>query len=230
MRGALLYAGRPAGRGPPDGAGPVAGPASARPWSPGLAALALYGFTLRAPRRSRCTAIDVLVPRTRRLRSTRFVQVTRAAVLPRPQRRLGVPLAPVERALADAVASLADASTVRRLLTEAVRGGHCEPASVVRELNEAKLLGRAHVVDAVDALLVEGRAMAEGRLYEMVRTHGLPRAAVERRAVACRAAASWAGWTRTGRSRRSRSNWAPAHPGRSTSRSPPSGSTWSGSG
>lgn len=80
----------------------------------------------------------------------------------------------MERALADAVASLTDAPTVRRILTEAVRGGHCEPGSVVRELGDAKLLGRAHVVDAVEALLIEGRAAAEDRLYGMVRAHGLP--------------------------------------------------------
>ncbi|WP_250286825.1 hypothetical protein [Streptomyces atroolivaceus] len=172
VRGALLYAGRPpagARRTVPDRSGPGYGEAMVT----GLAALALYGFT-SAPPVIALHRIDVLVPRTRRLRSTRFVEVTRATVLPRPQHRLGVPLAPVERALADAVASLTDASTVRRILTEAVRGGHCEPTSVVRELNAAELLGRAHVVDAVDALLVEGRAVAEGRLYEMVRTHGLP--------------------------------------------------------
>lgn len=116
----------------------------------------------------------MLVPRTRRLRSTRFVQVTRAAVLPRPQQP------------ARGAAGPGGAGTRRRggLARGRLNGapdpdgggarGHCEPASVVRELNEAKLLGRAHVVDAVDALLVEGRAMAEGRLYEMVRTHRLP--------------------------------------------------------
>ncbi|MBK3638484.1 hypothetical protein JHN52_37645, partial [Streptomyces sp. MBT97] len=78
------------------------------------------------------------------------------------------------RALADAVAGLTDATVVRRLLTEAVRGGHCEPAAVVRELSNAKLLGRPHVVDAVDSLLAEGRAIAEQRLYTMVREYGLP--------------------------------------------------------
>ena len=67
-----------------------------------------------------------------------------------------------------------DAGAVRRLLTEAVRGGHCEPAAVVRELNEARLLSRPHVVDAVDSLLAEGRAIAEDRLYRMVREYGLP--------------------------------------------------------
>jgi hypothetical protein len=72
------------------------------------------------------------------------------------------------------VGKLSDANAVRGLLTEAVRGGHCEPAAVVRELNNAKLLSRPHVVDAVDSLLAEGRAIAEDRLYRMVSEHGLP--------------------------------------------------------
>ncbi|MFG2426556.1 hypothetical protein [Streptomyces sp. NPDC048590] len=172
VRGALLYAGRPpagARRTVPAQAGPGYGEAMVT----GLAALALYGFA-SAPPVIALHRIDVLVPRTRRLRSTRFVQVIRSSSLPRPQRRQGVPLAPVERALADAVGALTDAPSVRRIVTEAVRGGHCEPASVVRELSAAKLLGRPHVVDAVDALLVEGRAVAEGRLYAMVRAHRLP--------------------------------------------------------
>ena len=63
---------------------------------------------------------------------------------------------------------------MRRLLTEAVRGGHCEATAVVRELSRARLLTRPHVVDAVDTLLAEGRALAEQRLYAMVRAHGLP--------------------------------------------------------
>ncbi|MEU1026169.1 hypothetical protein ABZ366_29675, partial [Streptomyces sp. NPDC005904] len=76
--------------------------------------------------------------------------------------------------LADAVAQLTDAGSVRRLLTEAVRGGHCEPAAVVGELRAARLLALPHVVDAVDSLLAEGRAIAEDRLYRMVAEHGLP--------------------------------------------------------
>ncbi|MFE9723544.1 hypothetical protein ACFYQ5_08095 [Streptomyces sp. NPDC005794] len=172
VRGALLYAGRPpagARRTAPDRSGPDYGEAMVT----GLAALALYGFA-SAPAAIAPHRIDVLVPRTRRLRSTRFVQVTRAAGLPRPQHRLGVPLAPVERALADAVGSLTDASAVRRILTEAVRGGHCEAVPAVRELNAAGLLGHLHVREAVEALFLEGRAMAETLLYEMVSTHDLP--------------------------------------------------------
>ncbi|MCL6670592.1 hypothetical protein [Streptomyces panaciradicis] len=139
----------------------------------GLAALTLHGFTSAPPLPS-IERIDVLVPRLRRLRSTGCARIVRTPALPTPEAVTGVPVAPVPRALADAVSELSDAGVVRRLLTEAVRGGHCEPASVVRELNNAKLLSRPHVVDAVDSLLAEGRAIAEDRLYRMVREHGLP--------------------------------------------------------
>ncbi|MFI6038805.1 hypothetical protein ACIBBD_32665 [Streptomyces sp. NPDC051315] len=139
----------------------------------GLAALTLHGFT-SAPSLVSLEEIDVLVPRPRRLRSTGCAHVVRTPDLPAPEQVTGVPVAPVPRALADAVSRLTDAGAVRRLLSEAVRGGHCEPAAVVRELNDAKLLGRPHVVDAVDSLLAEGRAIAEDRLYTMVREYGLP--------------------------------------------------------
>jgi hypothetical protein len=139
----------------------------------GLAALTLHGFSSTPPPLS-LDRVDVLVPRLRRLRSTGCARIVRTAALPAPEAVTGLPVAPVPRALADAVAELADAEAVRRLLTEAVRGGHCEPSAVVRELNNAKLLSRPHVVDAVDSLLAEGRAIAEERLYRMVREYGLP--------------------------------------------------------
>ncbi|MCX4908674.1 hypothetical protein [Streptomyces sp. NBC_00878] len=139
----------------------------------GLAALALHRFSSAPPLLS-LDRIDVLVPRLRRLRSTCCVRVVRTPGMPEPEQIAGIPVAPVPRALADAVADLTDADAVRRLLTEAVRGGHCEPAAVVKELTQARLLSRPHVVDAVDSLLAEGRAIAEDRLYRMVREHGLP--------------------------------------------------------
>ncbi|MFJ3894120.1 hypothetical protein [Streptomyces sp. NPDC090083] len=139
----------------------------------GMAALALHGFS-SAPEPASLQQLDVLVPRMRRLRSAGCARIIRTVSLPAPQQVRGVPVAPVPRALADAVAELSDANAVRGLLTEAVRGGHCEPAAVVRELNNAKLLGRPHVVDAVDSLLAEGRAIAEDRLYRMVTEYSLP--------------------------------------------------------
>ncbi|MER5873611.1 hypothetical protein [Streptomyces sp. NPDC002044] len=139
----------------------------------GLAALALYRFS-STPALPALSRIDVLVPGTRRLRSTGDVRIVRAHVPPRSQEVTGLPVAPVARAVADAVSQLADAGTVRRLLSEAVRGGHCEPAAVVRELTVARLLSRPHVVDAVESLLAEGRAIAEDRLYRIVRGFELP--------------------------------------------------------
>ncbi|MGW1257119.1 hypothetical protein ACWD5Q_18535 [Streptomyces sp. NPDC002513] len=139
----------------------------------GPAALTLQGFSC-TPTLPALKQIDVLVPRSRRLRSTGCARVIRTSPLPAPRVVAGLSVAPVPRAVADAVAQLPDAGAVRRLLTEAVRGGHCEPAAVVRELNQARLLSRPHVVDAMDSLLAEGRGIAEDRLYRMVRAYGLP--------------------------------------------------------
>ncbi|WP_367658008.1 hypothetical protein [Streptomyces sp. TG1A-8] len=175
LHGALLYAARGAAPGvPAQPAAPDAhGPVYAEAMITGLAALALHGVGATPPPVS-LNRVDVLVPRLRRLRPAGYVRLVRVPVLPAAHAVAGVPVAPVPRALADAVARLADAQAVRRLLTEAVRGGHCEPAAVVRELAGAKLLGRAHVAGAVDSLLAEGRAVAEDRLYRMVRACGLP--------------------------------------------------------
>ncbi|MEU9035517.1 hypothetical protein AB0D45_11565 [Streptomyces sp. NPDC048352] len=158
LHAALLYAGR-------RGSGEV--------MITGLAALALYRFS-STPALLALPHIDVLVPHTRRLRSTGDVRIVRAHTPPGPLEVTGLPVAPVARAVADAVAQVSDADTVRRILSEAVRGGHCEPSAVVRELTVARLLNRPHVVDAVESLLAEGRALAEDRLYQLVRGFELP--------------------------------------------------------
>ncbi|KUL50334.1 hypothetical protein ADL22_07110 [Streptomyces sp. NRRL F-4489] len=170
LHAALLYARY---RGPSVPAQPRTPETAREPMITGLAALALHGFAAAPPLLS-LDRIEVLVARTRRLRSAGFARIVRGAELPVPQQVTGVPTAPAARALADAVAGLADGAVVRRLLTEAVRGGHCEAAAVVRELTRARLLTRPHVVDAVDALMAEGRALAEQRLYDAVRAYGLP--------------------------------------------------------
>ncbi|MGW4913356.1 hypothetical protein [Streptomyces sp. NPDC004270] len=175
LHGALLFAAREPAPGVPTqpGADSPHRPVYPEAMITGLAALTLHGFSATPPLLS-LDHVDVLVPRLRRIRSTSYVRVLRTPALPTPEPVTGLPVAPVPRALADAVADLTDAEAVRRLLTEAVRGHHCEPAAVVRALNEAKLLSRPHVVDAVDSLVAEGRAIAEDRLYRMVREYGLP--------------------------------------------------------
>ncbi|MFE9254627.1 hypothetical protein [Streptomyces sp. NPDC006879] len=167
LHAVLLYAGRPSDTlVPPQ-------PSYRDAVISGLAALTLHGL-VSAPPLPSLDRIDVLVPHARRTRSTGCAHLVRTHAMPVPQDVTGLPVAPVARALADAVGQLPDAGTVRRLLTEAVRGGHCEAAVVVRELTQARLLHLPHVVDAVDSLLEEGRAIAEDRLYDLVRTHGLP--------------------------------------------------------
>ncbi|MFF7789278.1 hypothetical protein [Streptomyces sp. NPDC007991] len=175
LHAVLMYAARERGTGVPaqPGADRRHTPAHPEAMITGLAALTLHGFSSTPPLPS-LDVIDVLVPRLRRLRSTGCARIVRGTALPVPEQVTGLPVAPVARALADAVADLRDAGTVRRLMTEAVRGAHCEPAAVVRELNQARLLSRPHVVDAVDSLLAEGRARAEDRLYRMVHEYGLP--------------------------------------------------------
>lgn len=147
----------------------------------GLAALALHGFTT-VPPLSALNQVDVLVPRSRRLPSAGCARIVRTHRLPRPAVVNGFPVAPVERALADAVGGACravagwapDALAVRGLLTEAVRGGHCDPHAVVRELTGARLLGAPQVTAAVETLLSEGRAAAEERLLDAVRLARLP--------------------------------------------------------
>ncbi|MEV4742076.1 hypothetical protein [Streptomyces sp. NPDC049555] len=139
----------------------------------GPAALALYRFT-SVPSLLSLEHIDVLLPRTRRLRSAGFVRLVRTSAVPGPRPVTGLPVAPVARAVADTVARLEDARAVGQVLSEAVRGGHCEATTLVRELSRARLLTRPQVVDAVESLLAEGRSLAEDRLYAMVREHALP--------------------------------------------------------
>ncbi|WP_432069131.1 hypothetical protein [Streptomyces sp. AA1529] len=179
LRAALRYA-----QGGAEQPGAPFGPPG-RAMITGLAALALHCFAA-APSLLDLDRIDVLVPELGEPLGpgTRVplpsgcaytsAHLVRTRIVPEPEEITGLPVAPVPRALADAVAQSADAEEVRGLLTEAVRGGHCEPQPVVRELTRARLLGLPHVADAVESLLAEGRALTEGLLYAMVFGQGLP--------------------------------------------------------
>ena len=170
LRAVLLYA-----AGDPTRARASRDARASREWPvlSGLAALTLYGFR-SAPPLATLERIDVLVSRTRRARSTGWARIVRTQHLPVAHEVDGLPLAPVARALADAVGQLTEPALVHQLLAEAVRERHCESAEIVRELRRARLLARPQVVDAVDTLLAEGRAVAESRLYALVRDGELP--------------------------------------------------------
>ncbi|MFE7132438.1 hypothetical protein ACFVIM_16430 [Streptomyces sp. NPDC057638] len=119
----------------------------------GLAALALRHLS-SAPSLPGFDRIDALLPGARRSRR-REVVVT-------------------ARGLAEAVGRIGDPAIVRKLLTAAVRNGHCEPSEVIAALSRARLLDRPGMAEAVDGVLAEGRARAERALYEVVRAEGLP--------------------------------------------------------
>ncbi|MFH0244336.1 hypothetical protein ACGRHY_18400 [Streptomyces sp. HK10] len=175
LHAVLLYAAGPERVPGPACPGPAdrAAGREARAVITGPAALALHGFSSTPPL-SALEHIDVLVPHTRRLRPAGCARVVRTRRLPVPEEITGLSVAPVPRALADTAARTVEAAAVRRMLTEAVRGGHCEARAVLRELARARLLGRPHLADAVDALLAESRSVAESLLYGLVRAHSLP--------------------------------------------------------
>lgn len=142
----------------------------------GAAALALRDFA-SVPALALLDAVEVLVPRNRRVRSAGYARVLRTARMPVPDLAAGVPVAPVERAVADAVAHLPEESdplVVRRLFAEAVQDGHCEPSALLRELRRVRVTGRPRVAEAMEVLVAEGRAAAEERLYRMAWEHRLP--------------------------------------------------------
>ncbi|MFE6778842.1 hypothetical protein [Streptomyces sp. NPDC057702] len=162
---ALLYAAPPGSERDP-GPDPVA-------LVTGAAALALHGFAA-VPPLAALERVDVLVTHPRRPRSTAFACLSRTAALPHPHVVAGLPVAPVARALTDFARASGGAAQVRAVLVEAVRGGHCRADALVGELTRSRALEQPHVADAIAGLLAEGRAVAEGLLYRMVREHGLP--------------------------------------------------------
>lgn len=176
LRAALLYAQRrtvPAQAGPGRTSAASSGTGAPDAMVTGLAALALHGFDC-APALTSLERIDVLLPRTRRLRSVGCAHIVRTQHLRQPVHITGLPVAPAVRALTDAVQELADPVTVRRLMTEAVRGGHCDPQEVLEELGRERLLVRPQIADAADTLVAEARALAEGDLYAAVFAGRLP--------------------------------------------------------
>lgn len=170
VHAALLYAARPPAPGA-DGDASYGGSGDAM--VTGLAALALRGFA-SVPALSALERIDVLVPRTRRLRSVSFARVLRGARLPDPELVHGVAVAPVPRAVADAVAWLTDAGTVHGILAEVLCGGHGDPAAVMAELCRERLLDAPVIAEAVASLVDGDRRLAEGLLHRMVHDHRLP--------------------------------------------------------
>lgn len=80
--------------------------------------------------------IAVLVPDSRQLRSTGFVEVSRTSRMPPAHVRNGIPLTPIVRACADAVRSLDSAAEITELMSDAVQRGLCTVGQLAAELAE----------------------------------------------------------------------------------------------
>ncbi|MEU3493886.1 type IV toxin-antitoxin system AbiEi family antitoxin domain-containing protein [Kitasatospora cineracea] len=175
MWAALLYAAQngPAGDGAREGAVIT-----------GAAALALYGF-VSVPRLPAVHGVEVLVPRQRRLRDAGQVRIRRTGRVLEARSVHGLAVAPVARAVADAISEWAEQGAfesgrvgpglLRALLREALeREGGCPAAELLAELAEAQLLAVPRVRAAVDELLAARREAAFAELTALAAERGLP--------------------------------------------------------
>ncbi|WP_244231248.1 hypothetical protein [Saccharomonospora piscinae] len=105
-------------------------------------------------------SVHVLVPHAREMTSCGFVVVERTHRLPRPLSRQGLPLAPPQRAVLDAVRRLRERDVVAACLVEAMQRGKCSVAELRDELAKGSQRGSAlprRVLAQVDGL----RSVAE---------------------------------------------------------------------
>ncbi|GAB3453932.1 hypothetical protein [Actinophytocola sediminis] len=95
--------------------------------------------------------VQVLIPATRRVPSRAYVTIERTTRLPAPQRRHGLPVAPLARATIDAARHESNRDRLRTLLFSPVHHGRCTLTEIRRELNTGNQRGSA----AVRALLTD---------------------------------------------------------------------------
>ncbi|PXY21447.1 hypothetical protein BAY60_27275 [Prauserella muralis] len=118
--------------------------------------------------------VHVLVPAEREVTSAGFALIERTTRLPKPQRRDGIPVAPVHRALLDAARRIRDFDTIRAMLAEAVQRGRCQPETLARELEFGSQRGSALPRRALGELFAGARSVAEGDAWRLWRRAGLP--------------------------------------------------------
>jgi hypothetical protein len=119
--------------------------------------------------------ILILIPHREQRTSEDFVVVERTTRNPQPQTRGGLPVAPVARAVADAVRySSPDADRIRELFGAVVQQRRCS----LDELRTELLTGPRQQTGTGRDVLVEVAAgvvsAAEGRAYEVIVGSGLP--------------------------------------------------------
>lgn len=88
------------------------------------------------------STIDVLVPASRRRKSTAFVQIQRTTRMPEDVYKTGpIQFAPLARAVADASRGMSRFGDVEALVCETVQKGRCSMAELTRELDDGSPKG-----------------------------------------------------------------------------------------
>jgi hypothetical protein len=120
--------------------------------------------------------IHMLVPHDHQIRSAGFVLVERTIHMPDQVVRNGLPLAPLDRSVLDAVRRWRKIDPVRALLSEAVQRGRCSPTDLMVELNIGSPRGSALPRRVLYELEVGTRSVAESHGLAVWRRSGLPEA------------------------------------------------------
>jgi histone H3/H4 len=118
--------------------------------------------------------LHVLVPHARQVRNTDLMHVERTSRLPRPHLRRGIPLAPVPRAVADAVRRLRSKADVAELVSDAVQRKLCTVAQLSAELDDGGRRGSATPRRVLLDVRAGVRSAAEADARKLWRRSGLP--------------------------------------------------------
>ncbi|MFD8494813.1 hypothetical protein [Amycolatopsis sp. NPDC059657] len=136
----------------------------------GIWALRRYGLqNLPAPK-----DVHILVPSDRKISSAKFVHVETTTRLPSPQTRQSIPVAPVHRAVLDAVRRLKEKDMILAIMAEAVQRGRCTTEALARELELGSSRGAAKPRRALIPLLGGARSVAEADAWHLWQRSGLP--------------------------------------------------------
>lgn len=126
------------------------------------------------PRELSLATIDVLVPRTRTLRSTAWVRVTRTARYASPTCIDGVMTASVGRATVDAALRLSSVDSVFALLSSVINAGKLTVGDIRAELDGAATRGSRALRLALAEADANTRSVAEADARALFRAAGLP--------------------------------------------------------
>ncbi|SDX79357.1 hypothetical protein SAMN05421504_103870 [Amycolatopsis xylanica] len=118
--------------------------------------------------------MHILLTDDRKVSSVGFLLVERTIRLPDAEHRGETPIAPVGRAVLDAVRRLSDPDMIQTMLAEVVQRGKCTVEDLARELSAGSPRGRALPRIALEGLLDGAYSVAEADARLVWERAGLP--------------------------------------------------------